>query len=123
MSSSRPAVPSTTEAVVFAFAPIHKMALGIATGAVFGLLIFAVTCFHVIGQPPHAPPLALLANYFYGYTITWQGALIGLLWGGVTGFVFGWFAAFVRNLTVALTVFALRTKAELNQTADFLDHI
>jgi hypothetical protein len=41
----------------------------------------------------------------------------------VTGFVAGWFVAFVRNFVVTVSVFALRTRAELSQTSDFLDHI
>lgn len=107
----------------FAFAPVHKRALGVALGAVSGLAVFAVTAFHVIFRPVDALPLGLLAQYFFGYAVTWPGAFIGLFWGFVTGFVFGWFAAFVRNFVIATTVFVLRTKAELSETKDFLDHI
>lgn len=109
--------------LAFAFAPIHKGALGVAVGLVTGSLIVAVTAFHVLVQPVGGPPLELLAQYFYGYTVTWFGALIGFLWGFLTGFVIAFFAAFVRNMTVAIYVFTLRTKAELQRTADFLDHI
>jgi hypothetical protein len=42
---------------------------------------------------------------------------------GLTGFVLGWFLALVRNLVVALILFAVRTRAELDQTRDFLDHV
>jgi hypothetical protein len=31
--------------------------------------------------------------------------------------------AFVRNLVVTVTMFTLRTRAELERTSDFLDHI
>ena len=109
--------------LAFAFQPIHKAALGVATGLVSGLLVFAVTVFHVIVQPVGGPPLELLAQYFHGYTVTWAGAFLGFSWGFVTGFVIGFFAAFVRNTTVAVYVFALKSKADLDQTADFLDHI
>jgi hypothetical protein len=107
----------------FAFQPVHKRALGMAVGGVFGLVLFAVTAFHVILQPVGAPDLALLSEYFYGYKVTWEGAFIGLFWGFVTGFVMGWFVAFVRNFVIATKVFTLRAKAELKRTADFLDHI
>jgi hypothetical protein len=104
-------------------APMHKRAFGIAVGATAGTLIFVLTAFHVIVNPPNALNIALLGQYFYGYTVTWRGAFIGLAWGLATGFIAGWFVAFVRNLVVTVTVFALKTRAELEQTSDFLDHI
>ena len=106
-----------------AFAPLHKRALGVATGLTAGLAIFVVTAFHVVTQPVDAPPLGLLSQFFYGYEITWRGALIGLWWGFVVGFVTGWFLAFVRNIALATWIFVVRAKAELAQTRHFLDHI
>jgi hypothetical protein len=35
----------------------------------------------------------------------------------------GWFVAFCRNLAIATSIFITRTRAELSQTRDFLDHI
>ena len=120
-----PHVPASLgpEDLTYAFAPVHKRALGVAVGVVFGGLLFAVTAFHVVTRPAEAPPLELLAQYFYGYTVTWQGAFVALFWGGVSGFVLGWFAALARNLAVSIAVFVFKTKANLRQTADFLDHI
>lgn len=118
-----PAADRLTNIVVNAFAPVHKRALGVATGLTAGLALFAVTAFHVIVQPPVGPPIQLLAQYFYGYEISWRGALVGLWWGFVVGFVAGWFIAFVRNLALATWIFVVRTRAELTQTRDFLDHI
>jgi hypothetical protein len=106
-----------------AFAPLHKRALGVAVGCVAGLAFFAVTAFHVVIQPASAPPIRLLAEYFYGYEVSWWGAVVGLFWGFFTGFVAGWFVAFVRNLVTATKVFIFRAKGELAQTKDFLDHI
>ncbi|MGH7616523.1 MAG: hypothetical protein ACREPM_04785, partial [Gemmatimonadaceae bacterium] len=106
-----------------AFAPLHKAAFGVACGTAMG----AVIClFTLVGARPHAPdesPLRLLSEYFAGYSVTPLGSIIGLAWGFVTGFVVGWFIAFVRNLTLAASVFWLRTRAELTATRDFLDHI
>ena len=110
-------------ALALAFAPVHKRALGVAAGLTFALVLFGVTAFHVIGGPAQAPNIGLLSQYFYGYEVTWRGALIGAFWGFVIGFVAGWFVAFVRNLVTAILVFMVRAKAELKQTADFLDHI
>ena len=114
---------SRAEELPLAFAPLHKRALGVAVGCVAGLGFFAVTAFHVVLRPADAPPLALLAQYFYGYEVSWRGAFVGLFWGFFTGFVAGWFVAFVRNLVTAIRIFIVRTKGELAQTKDFLDHI
>ncbi|MEQ1573016.1 MAG: hypothetical protein ABL993_02090 [Vicinamibacterales bacterium] len=109
--------------LVLAFAPVHKLALGVAFGTVFGGLIFLVTMVGVMVVPDGADFLALLAQYFYGYAVSPAGAAIGFFWGFVAGSVGGWFLAFARNVVVTMTIFALRTKAELSQTTDFLDHI
>ena len=118
MSADLPPSP-----LAYAIAPIHKAALGVASGLVVGSLVAAVTLFHVLASPVPALPLELLAQYFYGYTVTTHGIAVGFAWGFVTGFVAGWFAAFVRNLVATISVFALRTKAEVKRTAYFLDHI
>ena len=109
--------------LALAFAPVHKRALGVAFGSVAGLFIFVVTVFHVVLRPEGALDIALLGEYFFGYTVSWQGAFVGLFWGFVSGFVMGWFIAFVRNLVIAVRVFTLRAKGELARTTDFLDHI
>jgi len=116
----RPAAPPATWLVS---SRIHQSALGVAIGLVTGCGVFALTVFHLVLQPAGGLKLVLLAQYFYGYEVSWRGAVLGLLWGFTSGFVLGWFGALVRNMTVATLVFALRTKAELAQTEDFLDHI
>ena len=109
--------------LVLAFAPLHKGAFGVAVGTASGLLVFAATAVYLL-RGGHGPlNLGLLAEYFYGYTVSWRGAIIGLLWGAAVGFVAGWFLAFCRNLALAVSIWVLRTKTELEQTRDFLDHI
>jgi hypothetical protein len=104
------------------FAPVDKRAFGVAVGTVTGLGIFAVTAVDLLRGSPWRG-LRLLSQYFVGYTVTWEGALIGLLWGFAVGFCAGWFVAFTRNLALAISLFIIRTRAELNTTRDFLDHI
>lgn len=106
-----------------AFAPIHKRAFGTAVGVAIALLVAGVTTFHVLLEPGNDSSLRLLDQYFYGYTVTPLGIFIGAFWGFVVGFVGGWFMAFCRNLAVAVSVFVTRTRAELSETRDFLDHI
>jgi hypothetical protein len=112
-------------ALVLAFAPLHKRAFGTALGAAVGVVMFGLTAIHLLRDPAPgaALDLKLLANYFYGYTPTWPGALVGMFWGFVVGFVGGWFVAFCRNLVIAISIFITRTRAELRETRDFLDHI
>jgi hypothetical protein len=48
---------------------------------------------------------------------------IGAVWGFGVSFIAGWFAAFCRNLALAISAFVIRTRAELDSTREFLDHI
>jgi hypothetical protein len=110
--------------VRLAFAPLHKRAFGTAVGVALALVVGAVTLFHLfLDATPGQPNLWLLGQYFYGYRVSWTGLLIGTGWGFVVGFVGGWFFAFCRNLALAISIFITRTRAELAQTRDFLDHI
>lgn len=106
-----------------AFAPIHKRAFGMAVGVAVASVVIAVTLFHVLIDPQSAGPLYLLDEYFYGYTVSLAGVFIGGFWGFLVGFVAGWFVAFCRNLAIAISVFVTRTRAELAETREFLDHI
>jgi hypothetical protein len=117
-SESRSADP-----VKAVFAPVHKRAFGIAIGVAAALLIFGVTALDLLFRPSPHIPLELLSQYFAGYDISWRGALIGAAWAGFVGFVAGWFFAFCRNLILTIVLFVVRSKAELAQTRDFLDHI
>jgi hypothetical protein len=103
--------------------PVHKVALGVAVGTVSGLMVFALTVFHVALRPQNALDIGLLSQYLTGYGVSWTGAFVGLFWGVLIGFVAGWFVAFVRNLVIAIRVFMIRGKADLAQSRDFLDHI
>jgi hypothetical protein len=48
---------------------------------------------------------------------------VGLAWGFAVGFVGGWLLGFVHNFTVGMWLFVIRTKQDLRQTKNFLDHI
>lgn len=120
-----PAPPATTteRELLLAFAPLHKRALGVGTGTATALLVALLTTITLLHPPGDRFPLHLLGAYFAGYDVSWPGVAIGAAWGFVVGFVAGWFFAFCRNLAVAISIFVIRTRAELAQTRDFLDHI
>jgi hypothetical protein len=77
----------------------------------------------IVRQPEHSVNLWLLRAYFYGYSVSWPGVVVGFFWAFVVGFTGGWFVAFCRNFVLALSMFVVRTRAELFETRDFLDHI
>jgi len=123
MPSAHPPADALDRILLRAFAPLDKRALGIAVGFVFGALVAILTVFHVVVKPTDMPNIWLLGQYFYGYDVTVQGAFVGFWWAFVAGFAAGWFFAFVRNLTMAVWLLVIRTRASLAETRDFLDHI
>lgn len=105
------------------FAPLDKRAFGLAIGVAAGLVIFGITLLDVVKGLRWIGGLSLLDQYFAGYSVTFPGAFIGLAWGIAVGFCAGWFVAFIRNLVLAVSLFLLRERAEMDETRDFLDHI
>lgn len=104
------------------FAPLDKRAFGAAIGLAAALLMAGITVLAIV-ETPGWKGLDLLAHYFTGYSVSWPGAAVGALWAFAVGFVAGWLIAFARNLTLAVSLFLLRSKAELEESSDFLDHI
>ena len=109
--------------MLFAFAPLHKFAFGIATGVAGAVLMTLLTLAGLLLPGAREFPLELLGQYFQGYSVTWPGVFIGAMWGFVVSFVAGWFAAFCRNFALAVSAFMIRTRAEIDSTREFLDHI
>jgi hypothetical protein len=112
-----------SEALELAFAPLHKRAFGIALGCAGALAMTVLTLAVLVTDRANQFSLGLLGQYLFGYDVTWPGVFIGAAWGFVVAFVAGWFFAFCRNAVLAVTAFAIRTRAELSETRDFLDHI
>jgi hypothetical protein len=115
--------PELPKSAMMLFAPVDKRAFGVAIGAAAAAGIMGLTAVELIRQPVPSLKPELLAQYFAGYTVSWMGMLIGGAWGFFVGFCGGWFTAFMRNLALALSLFMLRSRAELDESRDFLDHI
>ena len=78
------------DVIEVAFAKLDPLDLGIAVGAVSGLVIFIASAILLLrGGPVVGPTLSLLANYLLGFSATWDGALIGLFEGALLGFTVG----------------------------------
>ncbi|MFH1980819.1 MAG: FAD-dependent oxidoreductase [Pseudomonadota bacterium] len=106
------------------FTRMDKFAFGTAVGAVTGMVICLATLWLVIkGGPLVGPKMRLLAQFFFGYTVTVKGAAIGSMYGFITGFFTGWLFAFLRNLFFALYLYKIRKTAEFNSLKDLLDRI
>lgn len=110
-------------AVSLAFSRLHKAAFGVATGVAGAILMGLITITVLVSPRARGFPLELLGEYFAGYTVSWPGVVIGMLWGFLVSFVGGWFLAFCRNLSLAIIAFAIKTRAELAEMKTFLDHI
>lgn len=117
------AEPALERELTLAFAPLHKRAFGMAIGMTAALVVFLATLGAMLLPNSGRLNLNLLAQYFYGYSVSVPGAFIGAFWAAVAGFVGGWFLAFARNFFIATYIFVQRTRAELRATRDFLDHI
>lgn len=118
----RVAPEAAEQELALAFAPLHKRAFGMAVGLAFGSCVFLVTAVALVrGDPPAI--LARLGYYLPLYDLSWTGAVLGAVSGFFAFFCAGWLMAFTRNLVLALSIWVLRTRVELDQTRDFLDHI
>ena len=117
------AKPSPAEQVIIeAFAKLDRTALGLAVGTLCGLGVFLATFILIIkGGKVVGPNLALLGQFFYGYTVTVTGAFVGLVYGFVIGFVVGWLIALLRNSLVSVYLLTLKTRANLTSSLDSID--
>ncbi|MDJ0866712.1 MAG: hypothetical protein QNK03_11430 [Myxococcota bacterium] len=66
-----------------------------------GVGLFLATVVLLVQSDPAARPmLSLLANYFYGYEVSWTGAWIGLAEGAVGGGAVGWALGHLLNAVI-----------------------
>lgn len=84
-----------------AVARIHAGVMALVCAVLCGGGLFIMTLWLVIrGGIDVGAHLGLLSWYFYGYSVTWGGAFIGLFWGVVAGGLIGWVIGEVYNLVV-----------------------
>ncbi len=76
---------------------LRKRALGIALGLVWGLAIMLATWFLLLRNAP-GEIISKLSTFYFGYSYSWGGAVIGFLWGFVDGFITGFLIAWIYNL-------------------------
>ena len=77
---------------------VNAAAHGMATGLLAGLALFLATNWLVLkGGPVVGPHLALLAQFFIGYRVTFVGSLIGFGYAFILGFAVGGATAWLYN--------------------------
>ena len=75
---------------------LNIKALGLASGIVWGLSIFLLTYWFIFfGHPGNI--LIKLSGVYLGYSVTWYGAFVGLIWGFADAFIGGAVLAWLYN--------------------------
>lgn len=110
--------------LVRAFPRLDRLAFGLATATTLGIILFAMTMILVLkGGPAVGPKLALLNQYFPGYTVSWWGSMIGLGYGFLTGYVAGWVFALMRNMSLFFYLAMAQERAERDLLRRFLEFL
>jgi hypothetical protein len=108
--------------IVRALAPLHCTALGVACGVVGGAFL-ALSTLSLVLRPVVHFRLDLLSQFLWGYRVSPFGILIGLLWGFAVGFILGYGFAMIRNIAVSIWLATIKSRAEMEEYSDFLDHL
>lgn len=75
---------------------LNIKALALSAGIVWGLVIFLLTYwFLIFGYDGNT--LTKLSNIYLGYSVTWYGAFIGLVWAFVDGLIGGALLGWLYN--------------------------
>jgi protoporphyrinogen oxidase len=131
LAANQPRVPEalatytlSDEALIRTFARLDKAAFATAIGSVSGALVGCATIWLLLLYEPGAGAyLQLLSQYFYGYTVTYTGAMIGFAHAFLWGFTFGWVVAYLRNLMLGLYVSFIVHRARSFSVNRLLDYI
>ena len=77
--------------------------VGLSLGFICGLTIFIATNWLVVkGGDLVGPHLALLGQYFIGYSVSFSGSIIGFVYGFLTGGCAGCLIGWIYNKCVFL---------------------
>ena len=77
---------------------IQAGVLALVCAVLGGLGLFLMTAWLVIkGGPRVGQHLSLLGQYLIGYSVTWTGSVVGLLYGALIGGIVGWMIAKIYN--------------------------
>lgn len=81
---------------------LNGVVMGVVLGLMAAVFIFMATNFLVIrGGDRVGPHLALLGQFFYGYSVSFVGSLVGAFYGLILGLFVGWSTSRLYNFIVA----------------------
>jgi protoporphyrinogen oxidase len=119
-----PLMEDEEELIKIVFARLDPVALGVAVGTVSGCILFIATAILLIkGGPAVGPNLSLLGNFLFGFQVTWSGALVGFLEGGIGGFAIGYLGGSFRNWGMKAYTQFMRWQGEANRRRYLLDKV
>lgn len=100
--STRPL--SEEEALILsAVARLKAGIMAIVCGMFAGVGLLLATAWLVVrGGPNVGQHLGLLRYYLPGYSVSWQGAVLGFGYGALIGGAIGWLTAWIYNRIVGL---------------------
>ena len=75
---------------------LNKNAFALALGIVWGAAVFLVTNISLL-RGGQGETLGGLSQIYIGYSFSFLGSVIGLLWGFASMFVAGWMVAWLYN--------------------------
>jgi len=82
-----------------AIARLRASVMAVVCGLFFGgALMFATLWLVIQGGQSVGSHLGLLRNYYPGYSVTWGGAFLGLIYGTFTGAIIGYITTYLYNL-------------------------
>jgi len=95
--------PEKSRQLTRAVVRLHAGVMAATCALLGGTAVFLMTAWLLLKGGPHVGAhLQLLGQYFYGYTVTWGGCVIGFAYGGVAGGVAGWVIGTVYNAAAGL---------------------
>ena len=75
-----------------------KKAFALASGITWGLTVLIMTFWVMFRDGGHT--LALLQQFYIGYSVSYLGAIIGMVYGFVNGLICGWIFTWLYNRLV-----------------------
>ena len=91
------------ELIKHAVIRLNGNVLGFVIGAVFAISIFVATNWLVLkGGDVVGPHMGLLDQFYWGYSVSFLGSLIGAAYAFVTGYIVGLFIGGVYNFVAFL---------------------
>ena len=78
---------------------LNEKAFAIAAGSVWGIVVFLVTNISMI-RHGQGQTLSKLVQIYPGYSFSFVGSIVGLIWGFVSMALLGWLFVRMYNMVV-----------------------